>query len=112
MYSKDSPIVVVGAGVFGLSNALHLAQSGYTNVTVFDRLDFNANHYTLLEGADTASADVNKIFRAQYAGKMHYQKLAFQALIFGKSGIENCHLLLLPNDQSTLGTRFSIFVRC
>lgn len=79
MYSKDSPIVVVGAGVFGLSNALHLAQSGYTNVTVFDRLDFNANHYTLLEGADTASADVNKIFRAQYAGKMHYQKLAFQA---------------------------------
>ncbi|CAG88679.1 DEHA2F00374p [Debaryomyces hansenii CBS767] len=77
--NKDSKIILVGAGVFGLSNALHLAKSGYKNVTVFDRLDFGANHYTLLEGADTASADINKIFRAQYAEKKHYQELAFRA---------------------------------
>ena len=77
--NKDTKIILVGAGVFGLSNALHLAKNGYNNVTVFDRLDFEANHYTLLEGADTASADMNKIFRAQYAEKKHYQDLAFQS---------------------------------
>lgn len=80
MYAKDAKIVIVGAGVFGLSNALHLAQNGYTNICVFDRLDMDANSYTFLDGADTASADTNKIFRAEYGDKVHYQNLAFEAL--------------------------------
>jgi sarcosine oxidase / L-pipecolate oxidase len=78
-YGKDSKIIVVGAGVFGLSNALNLAQNGYKNICVYDRLDMDANHYTFLEGADTASGDINKIFRAEYGDKVHYQNLAFEA---------------------------------
>jgi sarcosine oxidase/L-pipecolate oxidase len=34
---KDWNIVVVGAGVFGLTTALELALQGYRNVTVLDR---------------------------------------------------------------------------
>lgn len=34
---KDCSIVVVGAGVFGLTTALELALQGYSNITVLDR---------------------------------------------------------------------------
>jgi sarcosine oxidase/L-pipecolate oxidase len=34
---KTRKIVVIGAGVFGLTTALQLHQRGYTNVTVVDR---------------------------------------------------------------------------
>lgn len=34
---KDKNIVVVGAGVFGLTTALELALQGYRNITVLDR---------------------------------------------------------------------------
>ncbi|ODV58977.1 nucleotide-binding domain-containing protein [Ascoidea rubescens DSM 1968] len=78
-FSKDSKIIIIGAGIFGLSSALHLAEAGYRNIKVFDRLDFNQINYTFLEGADTASADINKYFRIFYADKIHYQKLAFEA---------------------------------
>ncbi|KAH3663508.1 hypothetical protein OGAPHI_004909 [Ogataea philodendri] len=110
MISKDSPIIIIGAGVFGLSNALHLAQSGYKNITVFDRLDFNSNHYTLLEGADTASADINKVFRAQYAEKKHYQNLAFEAFdIWQKwnNEIEN-----LPEEEAKNYTSLKLLDLC
>lgn len=33
----NSRVIVVGAGVFGLSTALELARKGYKNVTVVDR---------------------------------------------------------------------------
>lgn len=35
--NKDWNIVVVGAGVFGLTTALELALQGYRNITVLDR---------------------------------------------------------------------------
>lgn len=35
--NKDWTIVVVGAGVFGLTTALELALQGYCNITVLDR---------------------------------------------------------------------------
>lgn len=35
--NKDWNIVVVGAGVFGLTTALELALQGYCNITVLDR---------------------------------------------------------------------------
>ena len=35
--AKSDPILIVGAGAFGLSTALHLNQSGYTNVTVLEK---------------------------------------------------------------------------
>lgn len=109
-YNKDSRIIIVGAGVFGLSNALHLAQNGYKNVTVFDRLDMDANAYTFLKGADTASGDINKIFRAQYAEKIHYQKLAFQAFEIWQRW--NRELPLVPPEEAKKYTDLRILDMC
>jgi sarcosine oxidase/L-pipecolate oxidase len=78
--NKDSNILIVGAGVFGLSTALHLTKRGYTNVHVFDKQPYHSNHYAYSEGADAASADENKILRASYGGARMYQDLAFKAM--------------------------------
>ena len=53
---KSDRIVIIGAGVFGLSTALHLALRGYTNVTVFDRHDYDVSKYDYRSGADSASS--------------------------------------------------------
>lgn len=109
-YTKDSSIIIVGAGVFGLSNALHLAQNGYKNITVFDRLDFEANNYTFLKGADTASADLNKIFRARYEKHKHYQDLAFEAFdVWQKWDRE---IALLPDHEAKKYTDLRILDLC
>ena len=34
---KDSKIVIIGAGIFGLSTAYQLASEGYRNLVVLDR---------------------------------------------------------------------------
>lgn len=49
----DSNIVIVGAGVFGLSTAEHLLKRGYTNITILDRSE-------VLPAPDAASCDINK----------------------------------------------------
>lgn len=54
--SKSAPIVVVGAGVFGLSTALHLAERGYTNVKVLDKQPYHESQYSYNKGCDAASA--------------------------------------------------------
>jgi len=51
--NRDSPIVIVGAGCFGLSTAYHLLKRGFTNVTVLDRAG-------TLPAKDAASTDLNK----------------------------------------------------
>jgi hypothetical protein len=53
---KDDAVVIVGAGIFGLSTALHLASRGYTNVTVFDRQNYDETLYSYQKGCDAASA--------------------------------------------------------
>ncbi|EIW70405.1 hypothetical protein TREMEDRAFT_71288 [Tremella mesenterica DSM 1558] len=68
---KSQKIVIIGAGVFGLSTALHLARRGYTDVTVLDRQPFEKNHYAPEDGCDGASADINK---------KRYQNLAERTL--------------------------------
>ena len=50
---SDSPILIVGAGCFGLSTAYHLLKRGFTNVTVLDRAE-------VLPAKDAASTDLNK----------------------------------------------------
>ena len=50
---SDSPIVIVGAGCFGLSTAYHLLKRGFTDVTVLDRAE-------ALPARDAASNDLNK----------------------------------------------------
>jgi sarcosine oxidase/L-pipecolate oxidase len=56
--AKDHSILIVGAGVFGLSTALHVAQDGYTNITVLDREPVPSPY--------SAGNDLNKIVRAEY----------------------------------------------
>lgn len=56
---KAKPIIVVGAGAFGLSTALHLSRSGYSNITVLDK-------GASIPSGFSAANDVNKILRAEY----------------------------------------------
>ncbi|KIJ36772.1 hypothetical protein M422DRAFT_34130, partial [Sphaerobolus stellatus SS14] len=74
-----SRIAIVGAGVFGLSTAYHLAINGFTDVTVFDRSPYSNALYDQHRGCDAASADLNKILRASYGNRAEYQRLAYAA---------------------------------
>lgn len=60
MATTHSDIVIIGAGCFGLSTALHLKRTNPTlKVTLLDRLPFPA--------LDAASNDTSRIVRADYA---------------------------------------------
>ncbi|KAI9150695.1 FAD-dependent oxidoreductase [Paramyrothecium foliicola] len=67
---KDSRVVVVGAGVFGLSTAFELSQDGYTNITVLDR------HVPPVP--DGSSSDISRIIRFDY-GDPTYAELGKEA---------------------------------
>ncbi|KAF9880962.1 sarcosine oxidase [Colletotrichum karsti] len=69
---KSSPIAIIGAGVFGLSTALHLVESGYTDITVFERDENVPSRFS-------AAFDLNKIIRAEYEDDF-YTKLVLEAL--------------------------------
>ena len=51
--SHKSSILIIGAGTWGCSTALHLARRGYSNITVLDPYEFPS--------AISAGNDVNKI---------------------------------------------------
>jgi len=51
--SKSSSILIVGAGTWGCSTALHLTRRGYTNVTLVDPYP--------VPSPISAGNDVNKI---------------------------------------------------
>lgn len=72
-------IIIVGSGVFGLTSALHLTDAGYSDITIYDRLNLYDLQYSFENGADTASSDINKVFRAFYPGEEHYHRLALKA---------------------------------
>lgn len=70
--AKDAPLIIVGAGVFGLSLAYELAaHRGYTNITIIDR------HMPPVP--DGSSVDVSRIIRSEYADPF-YSQLAVEAL--------------------------------
>ena len=77
---RSKKIVIVGAGVFGLSTALHLARRGYNDIHMCDYRPYHENGYACSEGCDAASCDENKILRASYGDKKLYQDLAFSAM--------------------------------
>ncbi|CAH0046508.1 unnamed protein product [Clonostachys solani] len=81
----SDPIVILGAGVFGLSTALHLSQRGFTDVTILDKQDYDASKYAYLEGCDAPSADMNKIIRAAYGPETVYQDLSFESMELWRS---------------------------
>lgn len=68
MASHDSRIIIVGGGAWGLSTALHMSQSGYSDITVFERAERIPSPYS-------AAWDLNKIVRAEYEDPF-YTKLA------------------------------------
>ena len=63
MTTSSDKIIIVGAGVFGLSTALHLSKAGYRDVTVFDYQPYADSLYDPDQGCDSASSDINKIYR-------------------------------------------------
>ncbi|KAH8202525.1 hypothetical protein TruAng_003333 [Truncatella angustata] len=62
---KTESILIIGAGVFGLSTAWELAQRGYHNITVVDRY--------LPPVPDGSSVDVSRIIRIDYADSLYAQ---------------------------------------
>lgn len=54
--AKRDAIIVVGAGIFGLSTVINLAQRGYTKVTLVDKQPYEKTLYSYAEGCDAASA--------------------------------------------------------
>lgn len=72
---KD-PILIVGAGVFGLSTALQLKQRGFEDITVIDRM--------LAPVPDGSSCDVSRIIRHDYTDPF-YAKMAREAVDIWKS---------------------------
>jgi hypothetical protein len=50
----------IGAGVFGLSTALHLLENEYRKVTIFNHQDFDKSEYSPFRGADSASSGRDK----------------------------------------------------
>jgi sarcosine oxidase/L-pipecolate oxidase len=77
---KDSEIIVLGAGVMGLSTTLSLLENGYKNVKLFDKRDYLKQKYSYFEGCDSPSSDMNKIFRSSYGSEVHYQEMAEKSL--------------------------------
>lgn len=70
MASRDSKVLIVGAGVFGLTLALELTKRGYQNITVLDR------HAPPVP--DGSSVDISRVVRADYADAI-YMKMGMEA---------------------------------
>jgi sarcosine oxidase/L-pipecolate oxidase len=62
---KNERIVIVGAGVFGLSTALNLVEEGYSSVTVLDR--------SVPPVPDGSSNDISRVIRFDYGDKIYAQ---------------------------------------
>ncbi|KAK8078692.1 sarcosine oxidase [Apiospora phragmitis] len=69
---KEDPILILGAGTFGLSTAYHFAKAGFSNITVLEKS-------TAVPPVDSAGNDLNKIIRAEYEDPF-YAELALQAI--------------------------------
>ncbi|KAJ4192079.1 hypothetical protein NW755_004215 [Fusarium falciforme] len=80
MTSSIGSVIIVGAGVFGLSSALHLQQRGYRNIKIFDKQDYHASEYSPFNGGDSASSDSHKVIRSAYGDSAILQDLANRAI--------------------------------
>ncbi|UPK94758.1 hypothetical protein LCI18_005693 [Fusarium solani-melongenae] len=80
MTNPASSIIIVGAGVFGLSSALHLQQRGYQNIKIFDKQDYHASEYSPFNGGDSPSSDSHKVIRSAYGDSAILQDLANRAI--------------------------------
>lgn len=69
--NHSTPIIIVGAGVFGLSSAWWLARAGYHNIKVLDRWP--------VPSPSSAGYDRNKIIRTEYPDDI-YSVLSQEAI--------------------------------
>ncbi|KAI4721489.1 fructosyl amino acid oxidase [Aureobasidium sp. EXF-10727] len=69
---KEKKILIVGAGVFGLSTALELSHRGYSNILILDR------HRPPVPGG--SSVDISRIIRPDYADAF-YARMGMEALV-------------------------------
>ncbi|RSL84827.1 hypothetical protein CEP52_016329 [Fusarium oligoseptatum] len=74
---KDTSILIVGAGTFGLSAALDFSLNGYRNITVLDKGSDIPSPYS-------AGCDLNKTIRAEYEDDF-YTSLALEAIAAWKT---------------------------
>ena len=74
MARKDSPVLILGGGAWGLSTALHMSSSGYVDLTVIERAEQIPSRYS-------AAWDLNKIVRAEYEDAF-YTELALVSSMF------------------------------
>ncbi|OCF32932.1 sarcosine oxidase [Kwoniella heveanensis BCC8398] len=70
---KKTHVVIVGAGIFGMSTALWMLRDGKYNVTVLDKCG-------ILPAPDAASTDLNKIVRAGDYADPALAKLCLDAI--------------------------------
>jgi sarcosine oxidase/L-pipecolate oxidase len=84
-------------------SALHLAKSGYSNVQVFDYQPYDQNEYSTSDGADAASADLNKVMRMSYGNDILSQRLAFEAAAIWKQW--NDEISKTPSSHLPKGLR-------
>ncbi|ETS84118.1 hypothetical protein PFICI_02143 [Pestalotiopsis fici W106-1] len=63
--SKDGHVLIIGAGVFGLTTALELKKRDYAHVTVLDR--------HLPPVLDGSSVDISRVIRTDYADPLYGQ---------------------------------------
>lgn len=68
---KESKIIIVGGGTFGLSTALWLARNNYKDITVIDPYEVPSDI--------SAANDVNKIIQSSYSDEFH-ENLARESL--------------------------------
>jgi sarcosine oxidase/L-pipecolate oxidase len=73
LFDMDAEIIIIGAGIFGLSTAYHLAQrtSDPSAIIVLDRAPPPSR--------SAASTDLNKIVRADYSNRL-YTELGLEAI--------------------------------
>ncbi|TDZ49795.1 L-pipecolate oxidase [Colletotrichum trifolii] len=101
--AEPESVAIVGAGIFGLSLALALSRKG-KQVTVFDRHRYDESGYSpdFAHSTQAASVDHNKIFRASYGTKLHYQRLAVESRAAWESINEQRRREHHEEDQSDL----------
>ncbi|KAI1336863.1 FAD dependent oxidoreductase [Xylariaceae sp. FL0016] len=75
----SSPVLILGAGTFGLSSAYHLAKAGHTDITVLEKSNTFPPELS-------AGNDINKIIRAEYEDPF-YTELTLQAMDAWKSSL-------------------------
>lgn len=69
---KESRVIILGAGAWGLSTAMHMMREGYSDITVLDRAES-------IPSPHSAACDLNKIVRAEYEDPF-YTQLALDAV--------------------------------